>query len=256
MWILIGAGVAFLLLAGILLWSGRMTQTFVNAMRHAVPTKADRVADAFPGELVSITGTARSDNPMLSQRGGTPSLYYTSSVERDYERTEHTSATKDRPARTSTHRGTETMSTDTQSIEFDVEDDSGKVRVIPDGAEFDARETLNRYEPTSSIGGGSFSLGGISINMGDRDRTLGYRYRESTIALDQPVYVVGVVTENGEIAKPRNGQSNAALIISYRNENALRDDWEQSARWQAYGSIGSASVGVVLLIIAASIAIR
>jgi hypothetical protein len=93
------------------------------------------------------------------------------------------------------------------------------------------------------------------MSLGEGDRTLGYRYRESIIPLAKPVFVVGVISEDGEISKPRDGQNNAALIISHRTQSAVTDDWESSARWQAYGSIGSAAVGVALVIIAAVMAI-
>jgi hypothetical protein len=254
-WILFGVGVAFLLLAVVFVWTGGATERLVEAMRKAVPTKANLVRHSLPGELVSVTGIARSDNPMFSPRGGIPALYYDSAVERDYERTEYQPATKDRPSRTSTHRSTEIMSTDRQWIKFSVEDETGSVHVVPDGAEFDAKETLNRFDPSGGSTGG-FSMGMLGGYSGDRERTLGYRYQESTIALDQPVYVVGVVTESGEIASPGSGRDDAALIVSYRDEKALIEEWENSARWQAYGSIGSASIGIVLLVLAVSVAIR
>jgi hypothetical protein len=256
MWILVGIGVALLIVGGILLWMGRSRQNLVDAIQHAVPTPAGKIAHALPGELVAVTGIARSNNPMFSQRGGIPCLYFSSTVERDYERTEYTPATKNQSARTSTHRSTEIMSTDEQSIPFEVEDQSGSVRVLPDKAAFDAKETLNRFDAHGSGGSGMFSIGGFGMSSGDRERTLGYRYHEETIALNEPVYVVGVVTESGEIARPRDGRERAALIVSYRDRDSVRDEWQSSARWRAYGSISAASIGIVLLVIAASLAIR
>lgn len=254
MWILLIIGFGLIVLAAILLWTGRATQRLVNILKKAVPTTAHQVGDAFPGELVSITGAARSDTPLLSEHTRTPCLYYSCAVERDYERTEHHAATKDQPARTTTHRETETVSSNTQSAAFVVEDNSGLARVIPDDAEFDARETLNRFEPANGSGG-SFSLGGFSINLGSGDRTIGYRYRESIIPLDEPVYVLGVVTEDGEIARPGQDHGDTALIISYRSRDALIEDWQSSARWQAYGAIGSATAGIALVVVAGALSI-
>jgi hypothetical protein len=254
-WILVIVGVVLLALGGGLLWSGRMTQHLVNAMKQAIPTSANKIGEAFPGEMISISGKAGSDNPLISEHGKVPCLYYSSSVERDYETTEYTSGTKNSPSRRTTRRVTETVSSNTQSTSFYIEDETGRVQVIPDDAEFDARETLNRFESASGINGTSISIGGFNIGMGDGDRTIGYRYKESVIPIDQSVYVVGVVNEAGEIQKPGRGQDKAALIVSYRTEKALIDDWQDSARWQAYGSIGSVGVGIALLIAAVFVAI-
>jgi hypothetical protein len=251
-WILLLAGVGLLLLAAFLLWSGRETQRLVNIMRQAVPADTAQIASAFPGELVSITGTARSRQPLVSEHGNTPSLYYTSSVERSYETTEYESGTKNRAGRHVTTKHTETVSENTQWADFAVEDDSGRVDVRPDHrAEFDARESVNRYVPVAA-GGSSFSLGGFTL-LGSGDRTLGHRYRESTIPVNAPVYVVGVVSEDGGIVSPAPERSNAALIISYRSQSALVDDWQSSARWLAYGAIGSVIAGIGSFVIAAII---
>jgi hypothetical protein len=255
MWIALVIGIILLIVGLVLLFTGRSTQHLVNVIKNAIPTPAGRVGDGFPGEIVSVTGTARSDNPLISEHGQVPCLYYSCSVERDYETTEYEPATKDRPAQRNTRRVTETISSNTQFTSFTVEDESGMVTVIPDDAEFDARETLNRFEQATTSGGASVSIGGFELNLGNGDRTLGYRYRESIIPLDKPIYVAGVVTEDGELGKPRARQNNAALIISHRTQAALIEDWESSARWQAYGSIGSATAGIALVIIAAVLAI-
>jgi hypothetical protein len=254
-WIALIVGFLLLGLGAILLWSGRKTQKLVNVMTQAVPTPANKVADAFPGEMVSITGEARSSHPLVSEQAQIPCLYYSCSVERDYETTEHVAATKNRPARTETRRVTETVSSNTQSTSFFIEDATGQAHVIPDDAEFDAREVHNRFESANNSGGGSFSIGGLSIGLGNGNRTIGYRYRESIIPTDAQVYVVGVVNEAGEIGKPMPKQENAALIVSYRTQDALLEDWQDSARWWAYGSIGSATAGIALLVVAAALAI-
>lgn len=254
MWIALGIGVVLLVIGIVLLLTGRSTQHLVNVIKSAIPTPAAKVRDGFPGELISVTGTAQSDAPLISEHGQVPCLYYSCSVERDYETTDYEPATKDRAARQTTRRVTETINSNTQFTSFMVDDDSGSIVVIPDDAEFDARETLNRFEPATNSGG-SISIGGFQMSLGNGDRTLGYRYRESIIPLEQPVYVVGVVSEDGEIGKPRSGQNNAELIISHRTQAALLEDWQSSAQWQAYGSIGSATAGIVLMIIAAVLAI-
>jgi hypothetical protein len=249
-WILIILGAILMIVGAVLIWTGRRTQRFVNLMRQAAPMTADQIPGAFPGMLIAISGVARSDRPLKSEHGQTPCLYYTSSIEREYETTEYTAATKDKPAQRSTRRVTESVSSNSQFTDFALEDATGRVHVSPEDATFDARSTMNRFEPAASGGTGSISVGSFSINLGDGDRTLGYRYRESVIPVDEPVFVLGVVTETGEIAKPGRNRKDAALVVSHRSEEALREAWGNSARWQAYGAIGSFLVGSVLVIIA------
>lgn len=255
MWILLLVGVGLIIVAAILLWTGRETQRLVNILKKAVPTTADRIPHAFPGELVSITGASRSDDPLISEHSQTPCLYYSCSVEREYETTEYTSATKDQPSRRTTRRQSETISSDTRSAAFFIEDETGQARVVPEDAEFDARETMNRFEPATNYGGGSFAAGLLSVHLGSGDRTLGYRYQESIIPVGKPVFVLGEVTEDGEIARPGNNTGETALVVSHRTREALIDDWQESARWQGYGSLGSATVGIGALFIAAIVAI-
>lgn len=254
MWFVLIAGIVLLVVAGGLLWSGRRTQRKVNLLRRAVPATSASIRDAFPGELVSITGTARADRELRSEHSQAPCIYFESSVIREYERTRRTAGSRNRPGRTTTSRSSETISSNSASVPFHIEDDGGRVHVLPDGAEFDAREILDRFDPAADSGP-SVSFGGFSVNIGSGDRTLGYRYTERIIPVDERVFVLGVVDENGQVARPPNGRENAALIVSYRDEDTLRDSWRRSAQWQAYGSLASAAVGLILVIIAAFLAI-
>lgn len=254
MWFVLIAGVVLLVVAGGLLWSGRRTQRKVNLLRQAVPSNSASIQDAFPGELITVSGTARADRELFSEHSQVPCIYYESNVIREYERTRRTRGSRNRPRRSSTSRSSETISSNSGSVPFQIEDQSGRVHVLPDGAEFDAREILNRFEPAADTGP-SVSFGGFNVNIGGGDRTLGYRYTERVIPVDERVFVLGVVDENRQISRPPDGRENAALIVSYRDENSLRDSWRRSAQWQAHGSIASAAVGLILIVFAAFLAI-
>lgn len=132
--------------------------------------------------------------------------------------------------------------------EFFVEDGTGKVFVLPHGAEIDAQKIVDRFEPATDSYGPSISLGGGLINIGRSDRTLGYRYTESILPVDSQVYVLGVVQEGGDIGAPRSGSTGAQFIISHRTEEALTQEWAKHARWLAYGAIGMAILGAGLII--------
>jgi hypothetical protein len=252
-WFLLIAGLVLILAAGGMLWFGRRTQRRVNLLRAAVPTQASELKNLFPGELVCVTGVARAEWEFLSEHSRTPCIYYTSKTVREYERTEQTQGSRNSPGQTTRRRMSETISSNGGYIPFSVEDDSGRALVIPDGADFDARETMNRFEPYSRSGNG-FSLGRLAESFGG-DRTLGYRYTESLIPADVQVLVVGVVNEHGCIVRPDPSRKNAGFIISYRTQDALRSAWQSTAQRLAYGSIVAVIVGVVLVLWAAVLAI-
>jgi hypothetical protein len=256
MWIALIVGVVLLLVAAGLIWSGRRTQRKVNILRQAVPTNAAEVANAFPGELVSVRGAARPQQRLVSEQAEVPSIYYRYSVVREYERTEQSTTGTGRNRRTQSRqvRSSETVASNDGWVPFSVEDESGSVPVLPDGAEFDARQVMNRYEPYTGQGG-SISIGGLNINLGSDSRTLGHRFTEYVIAADEPVYVLGCVDENGRIGKPPAGRDSATFIISYRDDKSLREDWESSARWQAYAAIGAGAIGAILVIVGLVLAI-
>ena len=75
---------------------------------------------------------------------------------------------------------------------FFVEDSTGKVEVHPQGSEVDAQKVVDRFEPSASPG---FTLGGAPVPFDEEANTLGYRYTESVLPIDSPVYVLGVVRE-------------------------------------------------------------
>ena len=250
MWIVAIIGVVLLIVAAVLLWSGRRTQGLVNLFREAVPTRASRVAESFPGELVSLSGVARSERELISQQAQQPCIYYEYAVVREYEesRTSRSSGSRG-GSRTTRHRGSETVADHREWVPFYVEDETGRARVNPQGATFDARQVVNRFAPGDDSFGG-MALGNPMLGIGGR-RTLGYRYTESIIPADAPVFVLGCVDEQGELATPGRNRTSGALIVSYRDEESLRDAWARSARWQAYGSIAAAAAGLVLILIAA-----
>lgn len=229
-------GLAMLVIAGGLFWNGTRTQRKADVLDRAVPTSADGVRRSFPGELVSLFGTARSEQELISQHQSVPCIYYKSSVIREYQR-----------HRTNRHgptRRKETVQSSTRSVPFYLEDETGRVRVIPEGAEFDALETMNEYVPESSREG-VFSIAGVSVTVGNREQTLGHRYVENTIEVDKPVFVMGVVDEDGNISRPGDGRENAGFFISYRSQEGLKTHWETSAQRQAYGAIILTGIGII-----------
>jgi hypothetical protein len=234
-------GLALLALAGGLFYTGRKTQRKARLLSQSAPIRAAEIGRAFPGEMVSLSGTARSDHELLSEYAEQPCIYFASSIERDYEVTRGTRGKTDRS------KGTETVHSQERSVPFSVEDETGRVHVIPEGAEFDAPESFSRYEPADQRQ--SSHLSGLkTVDHRSRSQTVGHRYVEHAIPLDGSVFVVGVVNEDGHICQPAPNRKQAGFFISYRDESSLQRAWENEARKYVYGALGSGLAGLVIII--------
>jgi hypothetical protein len=136
-----------------------------------------------------------------------------------------------------------------QFAPFTVEDPTGGVPVNAEGAEVDAKQVVNRFERNTGSEGPSISLGGATINLGGGERTIGYRYTESILAVDAPVYVLGTVQEDDGIGGP-SGEEGQRFVISHRSEEVLGQSLGKTALWLGVGGLAALAVGVVLLAVA------
>ncbi|MBI3965032.1 MAG: E3 ubiquitin ligase family protein [Chloroflexi bacterium] len=242
--ILVFLGLVFCGVGGALLYFSRTTQAKA-ALIGAVATSGAGTVASRPGELVEIKGTLRCQSPLTSELSQSACAYYSAAMTREYEEQE-----RDSDGGWRTVERSQTMASNSRGVPFWVEDATGSVWVRPDGAEVDAWPVLDRFDQSAAGPGINVSLGGVAINFGSGDgRTLGYRYRESILPLDQPVYVLGVVQSNGVVGPPQPGRKDQRFIISYRSEEALTQSFSSSAQWLTYGAIGAFALGAVLILI-------
>jgi len=198
--------------------------------------------------IVEVKGTLRCDEPLTSEMTGTECAYYSAAVVREYleEDRDDNDVTRDRCR--------ETLSSNVQSVPFRVEDAMGVVAVDPEGAEVDAKSVMDRFERFTGQEGPSVSLGGVTLRLGERERTLGYRYQESILPVDAPVYVLGAVREGGAIGAPPPGTEGARFIISHRSEEALTKSIGGDARVLALVSAGLGAFGAIFIAVAVAAA--
>jgi hypothetical protein len=135
-----------------------------------------------------------------------------------------------------------------QFAPFTVEDSTGSVAVNAEGAEVDAKQVVNRFDRNTGSEGPSISLGGATVHLGGGERTLGYRYTESILPVDAPVYVLGTVQEGGGIAAPSCDEGHR-FVVSHRSEEALGQSLGKTVLWLGVGGIASIVVGVILLVV-------
>jgi hypothetical protein len=121
--------------------------------------------------------------------------------------------------------------------------------VSAEGAEVDARQVVDRFERNTGNEGPSIYLGGATLNLGGGERTIGYRFTESILPVDAPVYVLGTVQESGEIGAPSPGGKEHRFVVSHRSEEALGQSLGKTVLWQGMGATAALVVGVILLAI-------
>src|SRR3954447_5408451 len=191
--ILLLFAVIFLVAGGVLLYFRNRTKQKSALMGQTETSNASDVAGIAPGTLVEVKGTLRCEEPLTSEMADRTCAYYSSTVTREYLRPDY-----DDDNDAGSDRRTEIIAQNVQFAPFMVEDDTGFVGVHAEGAEVDARQEVNRFDRNTG-NEGTFSLGGMTVNLGGGERTIGYRYTESILPIDAPVYVLGTVQDGGGI---------------------------------------------------------
>ena len=240
--ILLLFAVIFLVAGGVLLYFRNRTKQKSALMSQTETSNASDVSGLAPGTLVEVKGTLRCEEPLTSEMAEKTCAYYSSTVTREYlERDYHDDND------VGSDRRTEIIAQNEQFAPFMVEDDTGFVGVHAEGAEVDARQVVNRFD--RNTGEGTFSLGGMTVNLGGGERTIGYRYTESILPVDESVYVLGTVREGGTIGSPSSGEEGHRFVVSHRSEEALGQSLGKTALWLGVGGIAALVLGVILLVV-------
>ena len=241
--ILLLFAVIFVVAGVVLLYFRNRTKRKSALMSQTETSNASEVGGIAPGTLVEVKGTLRCDEPLTSEMAEKTCAYYSSTVTREYLRPDH-----DDDNDVGSDRRTEIIAQNVQFAPFMVEDDSGFVGVHAEGAEVDARQVVNRFD--RNVGNeGTFSLGGMTVNLGGGERTIGYRYTETILPVDEPVYVLGTVQDGGTIGAPRSGDEGHRFVVSHRSEEAHTQSLGKTALWLGVGGAASLVLGVVLLVV-------
>jgi len=241
--ILLLFAVIFLVAGGVLLYFRNRTKQKSALMSQTETSNASDIGGIAPGTLVEVKGTLRCDEPLTSEMAEKTCAYYSSTVTREYLRDDYNDDND-----VGSDRRTEIIAQNVQFAPFMVEDDSGFVGVHAEGAEVDARQVMNRFDRNTG-NEGSFSLGGVSVNLGGGERTIGYHYTESILPVDESVYVLGAVQEGGTIGAPHSGEKGNRFVVSHRSEEAHTQSLGKTALWLGVGGAAALVIGVVLLVV-------
>jgi hypothetical protein len=241
--ILLLFAVIFLVAGGVLLYFRNKNKQKAALMGQTETSGAADVSGLAPGTLVEVKGTLRCEEPLTSEMASERCAYYSSKVIREYLERDYDDDD------VGSDRRSEVISQNEQFAPFTVEDETGSVAVNAEGAEVDARQVVNRFERNTGGEGPSISLGGATVNLGEGGRTLGYRYTETILPVDAPVYVLGTVQGGGGIGAAPPGDEGQRFVVSHRSEEALGQSLGKTVLWLGVGAIGAFVVGVILLVV-------
>ena len=236
--------VIFLVAGGVLLYFRNRTKQKSALMSQTETSNASDAAGIAPGTLVEVKGTLRCDEPLTSEMAEKACAYYSSTVIREYLRPDYDDDDND----VGSDRRSEIIAQNVQFAPFVVEDASGFVGVHAEGADIDARQVVNRFDRNTG-NEGTFSLGGMAVNLGGGERTIGYRYTESILPVDETVYVLGTVQEGGGVGAPPSDAKDHRFVVSHRSEEAHTQSLGKTALWLGVGGAASLVLGVVLLVV-------
>jgi hypothetical protein len=220
-------GVLLVPSAAFLLWSWRSSRNDMALMRATETTPAADVAKLPPGSLVEVKGWLRCASPVTGELSKAACAHFVSTVERDYEFFEYDPHRKTSCCK----RKTEIVKTTTLSAPFEVEDASGRARVLPEAAIIEGIEAVAREDLRRQEAEGESVMQTALGTINNTDRTLCRRYKEMHLPLDVEIYVLGVVGEDRCIGAPARGAKGQRFLISVNSEEARAAELGSKSRW-------------------------
>ncbi len=191
-------------------------------------------------QLAEVKGIIKCDTPLTAELSKQPCVYYDMKVEERYEETYWDKDANGNQVR-KTRTGNTTVSSNSQRVNFYVEDATGRIQVNPNGADIDPVQVVNKYEPHTAnqtrISFGGFSLNLTAGSTGDR-KILGYEYTEKIIPLDRSVYVLGEATDSsGALMIQQPQEKGKPYIITLKSEEELTKSTESAIKGFMIGAI-------------------
>lgn len=234
-WVALGLGVAALLLLIPL-------RLMMKRRRLILDTPTSKTAGVTIG-LAELKGTAEEMTPLRSFLAEAAVVHYAYTIEEHWRRTVTETYTDDKGntrTRTRVESGWTTVAQGGEQVPFWLQDDSGRIRVLPDGAKIEPRCVFSECcTPFSALYYGKGPSGAIC------DSTLERRFTENAICLGYLLYLMGPVRAREDVAEPEVAADKTAemFLISTRSEESIVSGYGWlTALWGTLGFLLSAGV--------------
>jgi hypothetical protein len=203
------AAIIALIIAVGFLWSSWQERRELRLMASLATSNAADIARLAPGTLAEVAGTLRCVAPLTGEFSRQPCAYFKAEIIKRETWYEKDSDGKNRQQSRDT-----TLHSSIQHAPCEIEDASGRVALDLSGATIDETEAINETIEGKTAGVGSLVGAVTGVGLGD---TSTYR-KESNLAIDIPVYVVGEVRADGSIGPPAEGSRNNTFLISRKSK--------------------------------------
>ena len=194
-WILIGAAIVAL---GCLVFAFH----FYRCRRLVDDTPTSKTQGVFIG-LSELKGTAESESPLESYLAGSRCVWYSYKVEEHWRR-----MSVDAKGRATYQSGWATVAHGADSVPIFLKDDTGVVRILPDGAEIHAQEVfkleVKREDPLY------YGKGPENAVSGSTHRR---RFTEQAIPLHASLYVIGQARVRSDVVAAEIAASKGSMFI-------------------------------------------
>ena len=185
--------------------------------RVVVDTPTSKTAAVFIGPT-EVKGRARARQLLTSYLAELPCVYYSFTVAEKWSKTERY---RDSEGNWKTRRtsGWKTVRTGTQLAPFDLLDDTGAIRVLPQGANITGEQVFSQYcgrfDPLYYSKG---PMGAVAHS--DHKR----RFTETAIPIDQELYILGTARLRDDIVAPEicKGQDRDYIISTKGEEGVVK----------------------------------
>lgn len=193
------------------------------ALRHKciiddLPTS--KTQGVFIG-LAELKGTAESETPLSSYLAGALCVQYAWQVDEHWSRTvteTYTDSKGHTQTRTRTESGWTKVAGGSQSIPFYLKDDTGVIRIVPDGAKIHNTKT---FDETVSRGSSLYFGKGPEHEIANSNHKR--RFHETALPLHTMLYVVGQARERQDVvaAEIAHDKNAAMFLISTQTEKQV-----------------------------------
>jgi len=198
---------------------------------------------------VKIRGKILCDSPLTAELSKIACVSYRFSVTREYEEVLWERDAQGNSVQR-THRKSEIVATHEASVPFWLDDGTGKILVHPDHAKIDRIQSHSSFQPAVAkgmgLGLGTFVLN-LPVNPGS---TLGYRYEEHCLPLDQEVTVVAEAGDaGGQLALRCPEAKDAPFLVTPKTFQELARGNKTLVAILKGASLGLAAVAVLIFLL-------